>query len=220
MTSGQDNFDELSRVSAAGALAATPTPTAGNDTISGSADADTIDGGAGHDTIFGLDGDDSLTGGEGNDVLDGGIGNDTLLGGNNNDDTLIGGAGADRLDGGTGVSYIDYVSYATATTGVVINLKNSAANTGDAYGDQYFDIEGYIGTNFNDLIIGNPGYNDGRKHFFQAGAGNDTVIGGSAYEAMDGGAGIDTVSYQFSDKGVSVSLNAGGGGRNDSQNDT
>ncbi|MBF9196674.1 calcium-binding protein [Microvirga terrestris] len=220
MTSGQENFDELSRLNAAGALAATPTPTAGNDTINGSDDADTIDGLAGHDTIYGHDGNDSLVGGEGNDVLDGGMGNDTLLGGDNYDDTLIGGVGADRLDGGTGNSYRDYVSYASATTGVVINLKNIAENTGDAFGDQYVDIEGYTGTNFNDLIIGNAGNPDGRKHFFSTGAGNDTVIGGSGHEAMDGGEGIDTVSYQLSDKGVSVSLNAGGGGVNDSQSDT
>jgi len=219
MTSGQANFDELSRLNAAGALAAILTPTTGNDEISGSDGADTIDGLAGDDTIFGLDGNDSLIGGDGKDVLHGGIGNDTLFGGNNNDDTLIGGAGADSLEGGTGNTYRDYVSYATATTGVVINLKNNAENTGDASGDQYVDIEGYIGTNFNDLIIGNAGNPDGRKHFFSTGAGNDTVIGGSGYEVMDGGEGIDTVSYHLSAKGVSVSLNAGGGGSNDSLND-
>lgn len=204
----------LSAVIAAGALAPSPTPTAGDDLINGTEDADTIDSLGGNDTIFGHGGNDTLTGGGDRDELDGGTGDDSLFGGNDNDDTLIGGEGADILNGGTGVTYRDYASYATAASGLVINLKDTSKNTGDAFGDEYIDIEGFIGTAFNDLIIGN-----GDRHFFEAGAGNDTVIGGSGYERMDGGDGIDTVSYELSGQGVSVSLAAGGGGVNDSQSD-
>lgn len=179
--------------------------------------ADIIRGNGGRDTLNGGAGNDLLEGGEDHDILYGGVGNDTLVGGNNDNDTLVGGAGADELNGGTGIVYRDYASYADSTTGLVINLRDVSQNTGDAKGDKYTDIEGFIGSAFNDLIVGDM--LAGEKRYYDLGAGNDTVIGGSSYEVMDGGDGIDTVSYQFSDKGVSVSLSAGGGGMNDSQSD-
>jgi Ca2+-binding RTX toxin-like protein len=193
--------------------------TGGNDNLAGKnnpdADfADIINGNGGNDTLNGGEGNDTIDGGADEDVLNGGAGNDSLFGGNNDDDTLIGGTGADILNGGTGSVYRDYASYAGAASGLTINLRDTTLNTGEAAGDQFIDIEGFIGTNFNDLIVGN-----GQKSFFETGAGNDTVIGGSGYEFMDGGDGIDTVSYQFAQAGVSVSLSAHGGGRNDSLND-
>ncbi|MBQ0819662.1 hypothetical protein KBI52_05435 [Microvirga sp. HBU67558] len=167
------------------------------------------------DVIYGHGGNDTINGGDGKDYLDGGAGNDVLNGGDNNDDTLVGGDGADVLNGGSGVTYWDYASYAGSATGLVINLRDTALSTGDAAGDVYNSIEGIIGTAHNDLIIGN-----GDKHVLSGGAGNDTIIGGSGQEIMDGGDGIDTVSYALSGQGVSVSLNAGGGGVNDSLSDT
>jgi Ca2+-binding RTX toxin-like protein len=167
------------------------------------------------DVIYGHGGDDTINGGDGKDYLDGGAGNDVLNGGDNYDDTLVGGEGADVLNGGSGSTYWDYASYAGSSTGLIINLRDTALSTGEARGDVYNSIEGIIGTAHNDLIVG-----DGGKHRLQGGAGNDTIIGGSGQEIMDGGDGIDTVSYALSGQGVSVSLNAGGGGVNDSQSDT
>jgi Ca2+-binding RTX toxin-like protein len=197
--------------------------TAAGDVLNGSdnpdvAYADIIRGHGGRDTLNGGAGDDSLEGGEDHDLLYGGSGNDTLIGGNNDDDTLVGGEGADILNGGTGVVYRDYASYADSTSGLVINLRDGSQNTGEARGDQYIHIEGFIGSAYNDMIVGDMVA--GEKRYYSLGAGNDTVIGGSSYEAMDGGDGIDTVSYQLSGIGVSVSLSAGGGGVNDSQSDT
>jgi len=218
----QDQYENLSAASVA--LAATPTPingdnganildgiddstveyadiingNGGNDTLNGGRGNDTLDGGEGNDTInggadkdliLGGNGADSLTGGGGNDVIDGGAGNDTLIGGNEDDDTLIGGAGADDLNGGTGSVYRDYASYENSATAVTINLRNIGLNTGDAAGDKYTDIEGFIGTNFNDVIVGGT-----QRSYFSAGAGNDTVIGGSGSEAMAGGEGINNDS--------------------------
>ncbi|MGF9762426.1 calcium-binding protein [Microvirga sp. 0TCS3.31] len=184
----------------------------------GVAYADIILGHGGRDTLNGGVGDDSLEGGADHDLLYGGIGNDTLVGGGNDDDTLVGGEGADVLNGGTGIVYRDYASYADSTSGLVINLRDGSQNTGAARGDQYIHIEGSIGSAYNDLLVGDMVA--GEKRYYSLGAGNDTVIGGSSYEAMDGGDGIDTVSYQLSGAGVSVSLSAGGGGVNDSQSDT
>jgi Ca2+-binding RTX toxin-like protein len=181
--------------------------------------ADIINGLGGNDTLNGGLGDDTLDGGSDRDVLYGGAGNDSLFGGNNDDDTLVGGNGADILNGGTGTVYRDYASYEDSQIGLTINLRDTSQNTGDAAGDQYIDIEGFIGTAFNDRIVGST-VGNGEKRYFSAGAGNDTVIGGADYESMDGGDGIDTVSYELSGKGVSVSLQAGGGGVNDSLNDT
>jgi Ca2+-binding RTX toxin-like protein len=180
--------------------------------------ADIVRGNGGRDTLNGGAGDDTLEGGAERDVLYGEAGNDSLFGGNDDDDTLVGGEGADILNGGTGIVYRDYASYADSTSGLVINLRDGSQNTGDARGDQYIHIEGFVGSAFNDLIVGDMAA--GEKRYYSLGAGNDTVIGGSSYEAMDGGDGIDTVSYQVSGIGVSVSLSAGGGGVNDSQSDT
>ncbi|MBJ6126172.1 calcium-binding protein, partial [Microvirga splendida] len=148
----------------------------GNDRFIGSKGSDLIDGGSGFDfvdyysasaavtanlrdvslnsglatgdlyvSIEGLHGsrhNDSLTGNdlanefyghEGDDRLDGGAGNDDLLGGE----------GADTLDGGDG---FDLASYYHAAAGVIANLSWSGANTGEAAGDTYLDIEGLGGS--------------------------------------------------------------------------
>ena len=72
-------FADGSSISRADLLGVTPAYTAGDDYLSGAADADLLDGGAGNDTLNGLGGSDTLTGGEGNDVLGGGAGNNTYL---------------------------------------------------------------------------------------------------------------------------------------------
>lgn len=66
--------------------------TAGNDTLTGIAEADIIYGGAGNDSLIGGGGDDTLQGEAGDDTLVGGAGNDSLEGG----------AGLDSMAGGVG----------------------------------------------------------------------------------------------------------------------
>lgn len=63
--------------------------------------------------------DDALSGNAQNNTLNGGTGDDTLNGGMG-DDTLIGGTGDDTLIGGDGT---DTVSYASAASGVTVNLE-------------------------------------------------------------------------------------------------
>jgi len=67
---------------------------AGNDTLSGNAQANVIRGGFGADSLFGRQGNDVLEGNQGADFLDGGMGNDSLFGGLGNDQ-LRGGLGND-----------------------------------------------------------------------------------------------------------------------------
>ncbi|NBB47172.1 hypothetical protein GVN24_02675 [Rhizobium sp. CRIBSB] len=116
--------------------------------------------------------------GTSNAVLTGNAGNNTILGGVGND-RLIGGAGADLLIGGAGV---DTASYANAASAVTINL-HSGTHLGDAAGDVFDSIEGYLGSAFDDTFVGN-----------------------STGNTFNGGSGVDTIDYSSSTEGVNVNL--------------
>jgi Ca2+-binding RTX toxin-like protein len=115
-----------------------------------------------------------------------GAGFDTLsnfenLTGSNFNDTLLGNAGNNVLDGGVG---IDTVSYANASAAVTVTLSLAGAqNTIGAGVDTLINVENLTGSNFNDTLLGNAGNN-----------------------VLDGGAGVDTVSYINSSGAVTVSL--------------
>ena len=134
---------------------------------------------------------DILTGDAGGNVLKGGAGNDELYGGaegSGKTDTLIGGPGADKLDGGGG-SGEDIASYADATAAVTVDLTESGRGRGDAAGDTFIAIDKFLGS-----------------------AHDDTFIASENADTIDGGAGVDTVSYEKSrekpgtGKGVQVNL--------------
>jgi Ca2+-binding RTX toxin-like protein len=150
---------------------------------------------ASNNTIPGSENDDRLVGFDGDDLLLGEEGSDTL----------IGGAGSDIIDGGNQDSLNDFASYETATSGVVVNLSNPSANRGDAFGDQYLNIEGIIGSDFGDLLIGSEG-----RDILVGGKGNDTFVGSAGRDYFIGGDGIDTVNYAHSGGPVQVSLTGGG----------
>jgi Ca2+-binding RTX toxin-like protein len=185
------------------------------------------------DILFGDSGTD-LNGGDGNDELvarggiaDGGNGNDkisglggTLLGGAGNDhlsgsaveqSILIGGAGADRLEGADysqpdQVPFATIVSYAGNAVAVSLNLGNGVAVGGDATGDTLVNIDGVIGSAFDDRMTGNAVAN-----WLRGGAGNDILAGAGGADRLEGGDGIDTVLYTDSTVGVRVDLGLGTG---------
>ncbi|HYC46065.1 MAG TPA: calcium-binding protein, partial [Burkholderiales bacterium] len=137
-----------------------------------------------------------LSGLGGADILNGRAGNDALLGGDGHD-MLIGGAGADLLDGGAG---IDRVSY-EGSGAVVASFANPSANTGDAAGDGYVNVEGLIGSSFADVLVGNNFANillgeDGND-YLEGHAGSDAIAGGSGNDQIEGGAGADIVDGGF-----------------------
>jgi Ca2+-binding RTX toxin-like protein len=144
---------------------------------------------------------DLLIGDANNNILEGADGSDTLEGADGSD-TLEGGAGADSLDGGDG---IDFASYANAADGVTASLADPSANTLDAAGDSYTRIEGLIGADGNDLLIG-----DSNPNTLQGGAGNDTLEGYGGNDSLDGGEGIDFASYANAETGVTATLGASG----------
>uniref|UniRef100_UPI000551E20E beta strand repeat-containing protein n=1 Tax=Herbaspirillum sp. RV1423 TaxID=1443993 RepID=UPI000551E20E len=101
--------------------------------------------------------------------------------GSSSSDTFISGAGANHFDGGSGGS--DTVSYAFSNAGVTVNLFDGSASGGYAQGDTLLHIQNIIGSNYDD--------------FFVASADNNR---------FDGGAGVNTVSYEQSVGGVTIDL--------------
>ncbi|MFB2879851.1 calcium-binding protein [Floridanema aerugineum] len=191
---------------------------AGSDSLIGGEGNDILDGGTENDTLNGEAGSDSLIGGEGNDILNGGTENDTLNGnagndslyGNSENDLLIGDSGNDLIDGGT---EIDTVTYENSPKAVIVNINetqnynnnstdpvniepNFTINAGtaeDGYGntDTLRNLENIIGSEFDDILIGNS--SDNR---IEGLAGKDLLIGNAGNDTLNGGENIDTVSYR------------------------
>ena len=143
-----------------------------------------VEGTSGNNTLYGTT--------RAGDNLYGLGGNDSLYG-YDEDDRLDGGAGADYLNGGNGV---DIASYGSATTAVIADLQfASTANTGDALGDSYVDIENIEGSAFNDNLRGDTGNNalwggDGNDHLHGR-DGDDLLVGGDGADVLWAGAGDD-----------------------------
>ncbi len=194
----------------------------GNDTligvenlVGGSA-SDTLTGDGGNNLLSGGMGDDILSGGGGTDTLDGGVGTDRadysgdsagvtvnlLLGtasgaaagsdtliaienvtGGSGNDTFIGNAGNNVFNAGAGIDTLDY---SAETAGITINMQTGFANSAGIGGDTFTSIENLIG-----------------------GSGNDTITGSATSNALDGGAGIDTLYYASDTQGIVVNLQTG-----------
>lgn len=208
-----------------------------NDSLRGDAQANWIYGGGGIDYIYGRDGDDVLLGEADNDTIQGNAGNDQLFGGEG-DDRLYGGIGADVLNGGNGM---DLARYDDATARVTADLATPGANTGDAGGDIFVSIEGFVGTSFNDDLRGNSAGNfifggggidfiygrDGNDTLLGE-AGNDTILGelgedilygGLGADVLDGGAGFDFANYDDAAFGLVADLVLAGDNSGDAAGD-
>ncbi|MDQ7251013.1 calcium-binding protein [Dongia sedimenti] len=128
-------------------------------------------------------------------------------------DTLISGAGKDTLDGGAGAW--DVASYANATGAITVTLDTTlgGANSGEAVGDTYANIEGLGGSAFNDTLYGFKA----ATALLDGGAGADKLYGGSANDVYR----VDNLGDQITDLGgtadmvqsyISYSLTTLGGG--------
>jgi Ca2+-binding RTX toxin-like protein len=122
---------------------------------------------------FAINNDDMLFGEDGNDTLDGGAG----------DDVLDGGAGQDIIRGGAGS---DWASYVSSQTGLTAELLQPFLNSGDAAGDVFESIENLEGSNHNDVLVGDNGFNGLRGM-----AGDDIILGHGGDDEIDGGDGND-----------------------------
>nr|WP_230427066.1 VCBS domain-containing protein [Cupriavidus yeoncheonensis] len=200
---------------------------AGDDVLRGGAGNDTLNGGAGIDMLDFSDATGALNftlaqGSSGTQVnltsvgldtdtysnMEGVIGSrfsDTLTGSSAND-IIRGGAGNDTIDGGAGIDLLDF---SDATGAITLTLtQGSTATTVNlaAVGlgsDVYKNMEGVIGSSFNDSITGSGG-NDVLRggagdDLLMGGGGNDTLIGGAGADTLNGGAGSDTFAFLRAD---------------------
>ena len=166
--------------------------------LEGGAGADRLEGGAGTDWVSYRDSDvavmvnlaeNTVRGGhaEGDVLIEienvMGSAYDDVLVGNDETNRLHGGAGADRLEGGAGT---DWVSYRDSDAAVTVNLAEGIVQGGHAEGDVLTGIENVTGSAYDDVLVGNDEAN-----------------------RLEGGAGIDWVSYRDSDAAVTVNLAEG-----------
>lgn len=139
-------------------------------------------------TVTGSDASDSLVGTDQTDVLCGNGGDDTMTGAGG-DDVVLGGAGSDT------------VCFGAAASGVWVNLQQTTAS-GDG-NDSILLTENACGTEGDDVLLGNEIGNR-----LSSAGGSDLVNGERGSDALDGGAGRDTVSFEHSIN-VHVDLGAG-----------
>lgn len=152
--------------------------------------------------IKGTDASETLHGGAADDELEGGASNDVIDGGPGLFDHLHGGPGADFLHGGGG--YFNSALYEDSTAGVWVDLITGIGRFGDAEGDVLIDIDGLIGSAYDDRLFGHNEHNiidgmDGDDHLFGRGGfdrlngwrGNDFLVGGPGNDVMTGGPGTD-----------------------------
>jgi Ca2+-binding RTX toxin-like protein len=164
-----------------------------SDLIYGGNDGDTILGGSGNDTIYGETGSDNVSTGDGNDSIFGGDGNDTLTGGAGFD-TMTGGVGADSF---VGNQDLDLIDYSASNAGVNVNLGTNTFSGGHATGDSHTGMDGIIGSDFNDTMVGYDGSStlaaDVFTNLFYGGLGDDSLSGLGGDDSLYGGANNDTV---------------------------
>jgi hypothetical protein len=153
------------------------------------------------------------------DVIIAQNGHDNYIQTGQGDDLVYAGSGADNIQGG----YIgmDTVSYENSNGAVNINLANGTASGGYASGDKLNEIEGLIGSRYNDTLIGDrhDNYLDGGagSDNLAGGAGNDTIIFDGNDNSISGGSGKDTlkVTDKFSSDNGHIDLSNVMGGNLD-----
>lgn len=147
------------------------------------------------------DGDDTLSGGDGDDQIFGGSGDDVLTG-DVGDDRLSGGRGNDQIDGGAGnfdvVLYDDF----DGTMGVDVDLVAGTARDVHGDTDQLSNVEGVVGSRFDDRIAG-----DAANNLIIGGGGDDVIAGGAGSDVMVGDEGADLFSYLSLADGTDIAGN-------------
>lgn len=167
--------------------------------LQGSAFDDRLTGNEVGNSLNGLEGNDTLVGHGGDDFLQGTLGHDDLRGGEGND-FLDGGLGNDTIDGGSG---FDLVYYFDSTGGLTLNLATTTPqDTGGAGIDLILNVEGIVGTGFDDHLIG-----DGEANLLDGQGGSDTIRGSSGNDQIFGADGNDVL---YGDAGNDV-INSGDG---------
>ncbi len=197
--------------------------TQGNDVLNGNSESNILEGRGGNDRLVGLAGDDTLVGDSGNDTLDGGTGDDlygfaTLQGQMLGQDVIYEavGSGNDGLDFSglpIGLGPLDLgLATPQILSGGLLTLTIRSGSNLATMGE----IEEVVGTDFNDIILGND-----LNNRFEPKGGNDTVDGkgGSDVYVFAGrnlgadvivdsvaGTGIDILDFVAFDAPIAIDL--------------
>lgn len=175
---------------------------AGPDLIRGQKGADQINGGSGTDGLLGGRGNDRLVGGAAADVLIGVDGDDVLFGGPGSEFVLLGGSGNDLIAGGPGE--FDLASWELSPVGVVVDLNNPAPQDTHEGLDTVIEVEGAVGSEFNDVLTGQNLPTATGNGLFGLN-GTDQISGMDGNDVIDGGPGND-------EGGPGIGLLSGGTG--------
>ena len=192
------------------------------------ADHLTVGEGIGDITLQGLAGDDVLAASGMGSGLWGGDGDDHLIGGGSND-SLEGGLGDDVIEGGGGENTLYFMSFDQGATFVV--GKAGPQNTGfgwdtvtavteirGTYAADHFSVDAamtgavhFYASSGDDILIGGAGndqlYGEDGDDQVHGGAGDDALSDfGDGSDLYDGGGGYDTLTYDTSDRGVTIDL--------------
>ncbi|MFL9923775.1 calcium-binding protein, partial [Herbaspirillum lusitanum] len=167
-----------------------------NDTFVASAADNSFDGGLGSNTVSYAASTAAVTIDLVNGTGSGGYANnDTYVNiqnviGSDGNDTFIASNAANAFEGGLGNNTVSYAK-ASDATGVTVDLVNGVGSNGFAAGDSYSHIQNVIGSAYD-----------------------DTFIASAEKNVFTGLQGSDTVSYAYSNAGVTVDLvnNVGTGG--------
>ncbi|MTD34201.1 hypothetical protein GKE73_17650 [Paludibacterium sp. dN 18-1] len=176
-------------------IAATQTPSAGDDLIEGSAKADALSGAAGNDTLWGMDGNDTLNGGIGNDSLLGGMGDDRYV--------FVAGDGSDTILDVAGNDTI-VLSSVTAKTAILRRDGDDLVITNTVTADQiriqhhfYVDYDKSHPYGVDTVQLGDGTSWDLeaiRLQVLQGGDGDDLIFGHPENDVIHGGKGNDRLN--------------------------
>ena len=96
------------------------------------------------------------------------------------------------------------------TVGWSLDLSTECLNSGEASGDVYYEIEGLIGSTYDDRLTGNDWANTLigllGNDVLRGLDGDDVLRGGLGADVLDGGLGYDEVTYAEATGGVIVNL--------------
>ena len=111
------------------------------------------------------------------------------------DDVFVGNSSNNTIDGGAGLDTIDYSGVGS---GVTVDLSAGTFTIAGQGTDTLISIEGVIGTDFDDVLIG-----DANDNYFEMGFGTDSITGGD---------GFDIISLRGANSGVQVTASFLNGG--------
>ncbi len=157
-----------------------------------------------HDNkIQALKGNDLLIGNSGNDLLDGGDEIDTVSYLRDPNGVIVNIDEQLNYSNPGGVFHETIVSPNLIPTDTEPNFTINSGTALDGFGtiDTLKNLENIIGSEFDDVLIGNE-----QNNRIQGADGNDLLVGNAGNDNLEGGNGSDTVSYRRDPSAVTVNL--------------